>query len=102
MKTNLFFTAALFITTIAFSQSSKKGYDYYNSKSNTPSKQQMNKSELIDAIAKENKVETKIVSNRKSTGKVQLSRSARPTSARTKTGAGKNPGTKNNESHRNR
>lgn len=49
MKTKLFLFAALLITTITFSQTSKKGYNHYKASSS----QKMNKGELIDAIAKD-------------------------------------------------
>ncbi|MEX1383956.1 HU family DNA-binding protein [Lutibacter sp.] len=49
MKTTLFLFATLFISTITFSQTSKKGYDYYKASSHT----KMNKGELIDAMAKD-------------------------------------------------
>jgi len=49
MKTQLFLIAALFISTITSSQTSKKGYDYYKASSDT----KINKAELIDVIAKD-------------------------------------------------
>ena len=49
MKTKLFLIATLFISTIAFSQTTKKGYDYYKATSNN----KMNKGELIDVMAKD-------------------------------------------------
>lgn len=52
MKTKLFF-AALLITTITFSQNSKKGYNYYKAKSDVTKSKKMNKGELIDAMAKD-------------------------------------------------
>ncbi|WP_298368259.1 hypothetical protein [uncultured Lutibacter sp.] len=48
MKTKLLLFAALFISTIAFSQSSKKGYDYYKASSDT----KINQAEVIDATSK--------------------------------------------------
>lgn len=55
MKTKLFIAAFFLIISISsFAQSSKKGYDYYKSKSDLgTSSNKMNKGELIDAIAKE-------------------------------------------------
>jgi len=53
MKTKLFLFTALFITTITFSQTSKKGYDYYKAKSDMAKSQKMNKGELVDATAKD-------------------------------------------------
>lgn len=50
MKTKLFLIATLLISTITFSQTSKKGYDYYQSIGSS----KMNKAELIDAMAKDN------------------------------------------------
>jgi hypothetical protein len=50
MKTKLFLFAALIISTITFSQTSKKGYDYYKAVTNSS---KMNKGELVDAIAKD-------------------------------------------------
>jgi nucleoid DNA-binding protein len=58
MKTKLFLLAALIFSTITFSQTSKKGYDYYKASSNS----KMNKAELIDAIAKDAGNTTKRVS----------------------------------------
>lgn len=49
MKTKLFLIATLFITTIAFSQTARKGYTYYKNSSDL----KMNKGELIDAMAKD-------------------------------------------------
>ncbi|WP_299527318.1 hypothetical protein [uncultured Lutibacter sp.] len=49
MKTKLFLIATLLISTITFSQTSKKGYDYYQASSDT----KMNKAELVDSIAKD-------------------------------------------------
>ena len=49
MKTKLFLIATLFISTITFSQTTKKGYDYYKASSAA----KMNKGELVDAIAKD-------------------------------------------------
>ena len=49
MKTKLLLIATLLISTITFSQTSKKGYDYYKASSDT----RMNKAELIDALAKD-------------------------------------------------
>lgn len=49
MKTKLFLFAALLITTITFSQTSRKGYTYYKNTSDL----KMNKAELIDAMAKD-------------------------------------------------
>jgi len=53
MKTNLFLIATLLISTIAFSQTSKKGYDYYAASSQSSASKKMNKGELIDAMAKD-------------------------------------------------
>jgi hypothetical protein len=53
MKTKLFLFVALLISTITFSQTSKKGYNYYKAKSDIAKKQKMNKGELIDAMAKD-------------------------------------------------
>ena len=47
MKTTLFLIATLFISTITFSQTSKKGYDHYKTAKNS----KMNKAELIDVMA---------------------------------------------------
>lgn len=49
MKLKLFLIATLLISTITFSQTSKKGYNYYNASSDT----RINKAELIDALAKD-------------------------------------------------
>lgn len=49
MKTKLFLFTALLISTITFSQTTKKGYDYYKAASYS----KMNKGELIEATAKE-------------------------------------------------
>ena len=53
MKTTLFLFATLFITTITFSQTSKKGYDHYSAQS---ASKKMNKGELIDAMAKDGNI----------------------------------------------
>ena len=53
MKTKLFLFAALFITTITFSQTSKKGYDHCVAASHSSASKKMNKAELIDAVAKD-------------------------------------------------
>jgi len=50
MKTKLLLITALFISTITFSQTSKKGFDYYQSSS--ASSKKMNKGELTDAMTK--------------------------------------------------
>lgn len=49
MKTTLLLFAALLISTITFSQTTKKGYTYYKNTSDL----KMNKAELIDAMAKD-------------------------------------------------
>jgi nucleoid DNA-binding protein len=49
MKTTLLLFAALLISTITFSQTTRKGYTYYKNSSDV----KMNKAELIDAMAKE-------------------------------------------------
>ena len=49
MKTKILLFATLLITTITFSQTSKKGYDYYNAVSDS----RMNKGELVHVIAKD-------------------------------------------------
>lgn len=49
MKTKLLLFAALLITTITFSQTSKKVYNH----SEASKSQKMNKAELVDAIAKD-------------------------------------------------
>ena len=59
MKTKLFLFATLLISTIAFSQTSKKGYDYYAASSQLSASKKMNKGELIDAMAKDAKSSTK-------------------------------------------
>jgi nucleoid DNA-binding protein len=50
MKTKLLLIATLFITISTFSQTTKKGYDYYKAAS---ASKKMNKGELIDAMAKD-------------------------------------------------
>lgn len=52
MKTTLFLIATLFISTITFSQTSKKGYDHYTALSASRAAKKMNKGKLIDAMAK--------------------------------------------------
>ena len=49
MKTKLILIATLFITTITFSQTARKGYSYYKNSSNT----KMSKGELVPVIAKD-------------------------------------------------
>ncbi len=56
MKTKLFFIATFLISTITFSQTSKKGYDYYKASSDT----RMNKGELIDAMAKDGNISKRV------------------------------------------
>lgn len=53
MKTKLFLFTALLITTIVFSQTSKKGYDYYKAKSDVSKSQKMNKGELVNSVARD-------------------------------------------------
>ena len=50
MKTKLFLFAALLITTITFSQTTKKGYDHYKAKS--ASSKKMNKGELTSFVVR--------------------------------------------------
>ena len=53
MKTTLFLIATLFISTITFSQTTKKGYDHYTASNQSSAAKKMNKGELIDAMAKD-------------------------------------------------
>jgi len=55
MKTKLFLIATLFISTLTFSQTTKKGYDHYVASSESRAAKKMNKGELIKAMPKEGK-----------------------------------------------
>jgi len=69
MKTTLFLFATLFITTITFSQTSKKGYDHYSASSASRAAKKMNKGELIDAMAKDANNSRKRTGRNPQTGK---------------------------------
>ena len=56
MKTTLFLIATLFISTITFSQTTKKGYDHYAASNQSSAAKKMNKGELIDAMAKDGNI----------------------------------------------
>lgn len=60
MKTTYFLIATLFISTITFSQTSKKGYDHYKAAKTS----KMNKAELIDTMASDanNNVKKRVTS----------------------------------------
>jgi|TARA_B110000305_G_C19455099_1_gene650415 hypothetical protein len=56
MTTKLFLFATLRITTITFSQASKKEYNYYKAMSDVSKSQKTNKGELVDATSKDNRI----------------------------------------------
>jgi hypothetical protein len=56
MTTKLFLFATLRITTITFSQASKKEYNYYKVMSDVSKSQKMNKGELVDTTSKDTRI----------------------------------------------
>jgi nucleoid DNA-binding protein len=82
MKTKLLLLAAVLITSITFSQTSKKGYDFYMATSDFPQSQKMNKGELIDAMAKD-----------ASLSKADAGKALNPLISKSATRTGRNPQT---------
>lgn len=84
MKTKLLLFAAVLITSITFSQTSKRGYDFYMATSDFPQSQKRNKGELIDAMAKD-----------ASLSKADAGKALNPLISKSATRTGRNPQTGN-------
>ena len=84
MKTKLLLFAAVLITSITFSQTSKRGYNFYMATSDFPQSQKRNKGELIDAMAKD-----------ASLSKADAGKALNPLISKSATRTGRNPQTGN-------